>query len=110
MKNEQVVIETKMGRKELTAARLGDELIADIARYQSHPDCKTLWCFAYDPQGYIRNPSGLERDLSKPHGSMGVRVFILGGYILTGEMSNDLKHSRRVRQTMESALPGWVFE
>jgi REase_DpnII-MboI len=39
--------------------------VLDIARYQSHPDCKTLVCFVHDPEGKIANPAGLEGDLSK---------------------------------------------
>jgi len=38
--------------------------LIDIARYQSHPDCRNLVCFVYDPEGKIGNPKGLENDLN----------------------------------------------
>jgi hypothetical protein len=63
LKDEQVVVEIKKTRKTLTDKELGSELIQDIARYQSHPDCRVLVCFVYDPDGLIRNPAGLKNDL-----------------------------------------------
>lgn len=46
----------------MTAKKLGGKLIIDRARYEKHPDCKTLVCFVYDPGGRIENPVGIERD------------------------------------------------
>ncbi|HGW8931526.1 TPA: hypothetical protein ACNRUS_004986, partial [Klebsiella pneumoniae] len=40
-------------------------LLIDSQRYRSHPDCKKLLCFVYDPDGWIANPRGLENDLNK---------------------------------------------
>jgi hypothetical protein len=31
----------------------------------------------YDPGGFVTNPRGLERDLSKKHGELYVEVFIV---------------------------------
>lgn len=76
LKAERKVIETKMGRKNLTEKELGDELNADIARYAKHPDCEELWCFVYDPRGYIANPRGIEVDLSGVREGLGVQVLI----------------------------------
>lgn len=76
LKSEQVVIETKMGRRGLTHSNLGDELIVDIERYSRHPDCKELWCFVYDPEGHVRNPRGIENDLSRKAADLGIRVVI----------------------------------
>jgi hypothetical protein len=76
LKRERIVIETKMAREGLDAKKLGEELIVDIARYATHPDCGTLVCFVYDPAGRIRNPAALEGDLSKTHGELVVRVLI----------------------------------
>jgi hypothetical protein len=76
LKTEQVVIETKKARKGLDAKVLGDELLIDIQRYQAHPDCKTLFCFVYDPEGKIANPTGIENDLSKTHNDLKVLVVI----------------------------------
>ena len=38
-----------------------DELIIDIEHYKVHPQCRTLYCFVYDPDGCIKNPDGLNR-------------------------------------------------
>lgn len=77
LKQEQIAIETKMIRKGLTAKKLGDELIVDIAHYQKHPDCKTLYCFVYDPEERLSNPRGLEIDLTRKHENLDVKVFIM---------------------------------
>jgi hypothetical protein len=73
----ETVVEAKKTRPSLTAGVLGDELLIDIARYQQHPKCKKLYCFVYDPDGYIANPRGVELDLSKQHGELSVRVMIM---------------------------------
>lgn len=71
-----VVIETKRTRNGLDAGKLGEELIVDIARYRSHPNCKTLVCFVYDPEGRLANPRGLEDDLSREEGDLRVIVIV----------------------------------
>lgn len=67
LKKEKTVIEVKMTRESLKDKEIGDQLIVDVERYSSHPDCKRLICFIYDPQGYIYNPDGLKRDLISKH-------------------------------------------
>lgn len=64
LKNEDLIIEVKKTRKNLRAKELGEQLIIDIANYKNHPNCKTLYCFVYDPEGYIANPIGIENDLN----------------------------------------------
>jgi REase_DpnII-MboI len=76
LKAEQVVIETKKTRPGLQAKELGTELLEDIGRYQSHPDCRSLICFICDPDGRVTNPDGLERDLSRSVNQMKVTVVI----------------------------------
>lgn len=76
LKEEQTVIELKKTREKLTDKEVGEQLIIDIARYKSHSDCKTLICFVYDPERRIKNPRGLENDLSKTTDGMIVQVFI----------------------------------
>ena len=61
---EKIVIELKKTRNGLGTKEVGNQLLIDIARYQSHPDCKNLICFIYDPEGKIGNPKGLEHDLN----------------------------------------------
>jgi hypothetical protein len=63
LKSEQIVIEAKKTRKGLAARELGEQLIIDIEKYSKHPDCKSLICFVYDPEGRIANPRGVEIDL-----------------------------------------------
>src|SRR5262249_39670147 len=76
LKKEQIIIEVKMTRPSLKAKELGEQLIIDIARYEKHPDCKMLYCFVYDPNGYIKNPSGIEADLSRSGEPFPVKVYI----------------------------------
>ncbi len=65
LKNEHLVVEIKRTRYTLRDKDMGEQLIVDIAKYREHPDCKTLVCFVYDPEGLISNPIGLENDLSR---------------------------------------------
>lgn len=76
LKTESIIVEVKRTRNKLGAREIGDQLLIDIGRYQAHPDCKTLLCFVYDPDGRIANPRGLETDLSKQVNDMEVRVFV----------------------------------
>lgn len=77
LKNEDIVIEIKKTRKTLKAKDLGQQLIIDIARYKNHPNCKLLYCFVYDPEGYINNPVGIENDLNSDSDEMKVKVKII---------------------------------
>ncbi|MFX0197418.1 MAG: hypothetical protein ACFFCW_14940 [Candidatus Hodarchaeota archaeon] len=63
LKKEQIIIEAKKSRNGLGDREIGEQLIKDIERYSSHTDCKTLICFAYDPESRISNPRGIENDL-----------------------------------------------
>jgi hypothetical protein len=76
LKNEQLVIEVKKTRSGLGAKEAGNQLIEDIARYQTHPDCAMLFCFIYDPDGSIANPRGIEKDLSQERDDLTVQVMI----------------------------------
>jgi len=64
LKEQQTVIEVKRTRVGLDDKELGKQLIIDKAKYKSHPDCKRLICFTYDPDGRILNPKGIENDLN----------------------------------------------
>ena len=76
LKQEQIVVETKKTRKGLGAKEVGEQLIIDIRKYQSHPDCLTLVCFVYDPEGRIANPRGIENDLSSDNNGLVIKVII----------------------------------
>lgn len=77
LKSEKSVIETKFARATLRDKQIGEELLIDIARYASHPDCERLICFVYDPNGFIKNPRGLEIDLSGQHGKILVKAIVV---------------------------------
>lgn len=78
LKNEKIVIEVKKTRSNLKSKQLGEQLIIDIAKYKTHPDCKMLYCFVYDPEGYITNPRGIENDLNdETNENMKVKVKIV---------------------------------
>jgi len=76
LKREATVVEVKKTRPKLGAREVGDQLLIDIGRYHSHPDCSSLVCFVYDPEGRIANPRGLEADLTKQTNGIDVHVFI----------------------------------
>lgn len=77
LKSEKIVIEAKMANNKLTDKLIGEQLIVDMNRYQSHPDCKRLVCFIYDPNGYIKNPFALENDLSGKQNDLDVHVIVV---------------------------------
>lgn len=76
LKDEQIVIEIKKTRKGLQDKQIGDQLIIDIERYKTHPNCKNLLCFVYDPEEKISNPKGLEKDLTKKENGLNVITVI----------------------------------
>lgn len=76
LKDEEIAIEVKMTRQGLKDKELGNQLIIDIAKYQSHSNCKCLYCFVYDPDGIVRNPRGIEKDLESLANGFPVKVFI----------------------------------
>ena len=63
LKEIQTVIEVKKTRPTMTAKSLGEELLVDREKYKTHPDCQKLYCFVYDPDGYLGNPVGIKHDL-----------------------------------------------
>jgi hypothetical protein len=76
LKREQVVVEVKMTRKGLDQKALIVQLTEDKERYRSHPDCRALVCFIYDPTGVCDNPSALESDLSVTDGEFRVSIVV----------------------------------
>lgn len=77
LKDEKIIIEVKKTRPTLKAKDVGEELIVDAQRYRTHPDCKKLLCFVYDPEGWISNPRGLENDLNKKEDDFEIKVLIV---------------------------------
>jgi hypothetical protein len=77
LKAERIVVETKMTRPGLGAREVGEELIVDIERYRSHPDCAALVALVYDPDRRIKNRRTLESDLSGTRDGLVVRVLVV---------------------------------
>lgn len=77
LSQERIVMEVKKTRAGLGDKAVGEQLAVDIARYKKHPDFETLVCFVYDPEGKIKNPTGLISDLEGlSTDGRKVRVFI----------------------------------
>lgn len=74
LRREGVGVEAKCTRDNLGDAEVGAELAVDVVRYQKHPDCRSLFCFVYDPEHRIKNPRGLEDDLTSDKYGMPVVV------------------------------------
>jgi hypothetical protein len=78
LKLENIGIEVKMTSEKLRDKKIGDQLLADIGRFKSHPNCKTLVLFIYDKGDFIRNKAGLKRDLEKQRTTeMDIKVYIV---------------------------------
>lgn len=73
---EELVVEAKMTRKNLGQRDLTSQLAEDKERYKSHPHCRTLICFVYDPDGYCDQPTALETDLSETTARMKIIVIV----------------------------------
>lgn len=76
LKSDGIGIEIKKSRETLKAKELGEQLIIDIERYGAYSDIQDLYCFVYDPNGWIENPRGLENDLSGSRDDLNVIVRI----------------------------------
>ena len=76
LKNERILVETKRTRKGLADKGIGEELAVDIERYRGHPDLDVLFCFVYDPEHRIRNPTGIQGDLGREESGLSVEVSI----------------------------------
>lgn len=76
LKNESVLVETKMTRDGLNDRKLGEGLIIDVAHYKQMRGCQALVCLVYDPEHRLKNPRGIENDLSKVTDGLGVTVLI----------------------------------
>lgn len=75
LKTEKIIIEVKKTRKDLKDKHLWEQLIIDISNYKKHNDCELLVCFVYDPENFIKNPRGIEKDLEETK-DLKVKVYI----------------------------------
>lgn len=76
LKDEKILIETKFATSKLKDKEIGEQLIIDIERYKGHQDCEYLVCFVYDPNFNIKNPYGLEKDLSGKKDNLNIKIYI----------------------------------
>jgi hypothetical protein len=74
--NEKIIIEIKRTRSRLKDKEIGEQLIIDIERYKTHPKCRKMICFIYDPEELLRNPKGLQNDLECSENEFSVRMII----------------------------------
>lgn len=72
-----IALELKHARESLSNKALGDQLIVDVSHYRTHGSVRSLVCLVFDEEGYVDNPRGIERDLSKIHEDLVVTVRIL---------------------------------
>jgi len=77
LKKEKLVIEVKKTRNNMTDTSLGNDLIIDRDHYRKHPDCKTLFCFIYDPDNFLKNPEGIKNDLNETLNGFETKVYIV---------------------------------
>jgi len=73
LKEEKIVLESKYN---LSGKEIRNQLLEDIAQYSRHPDCETLACFVYDPEGIVKNPRGLEHDL-EAQSNKNLRIIVM---------------------------------
>ncbi len=76
IEREQIAITVKRTRQGFGAKEIADQLPVDFQQHAAHPDCKTLLCFVYDPEGRIGNPRGLEVELKRECGGRTLEVLI----------------------------------
>jgi hypothetical protein len=76
LSDEEILIETKMIGKNLSEKKLSEQLIIDKERYKSHPKCKYVYCFVYDPSLMLENPNGIENDLNEKSAKYEFKVYI----------------------------------
>lgn len=72
----RIVIQAKKTKPGLGAKEITNQVAADVEHYSTHPNCQTLFCFVYDPEGRIGDPRGLEASLSGASHGMRVEVQI----------------------------------
>ena len=62
-----LAVELKHTGKAMADSTVGEQLIIDRERYQTHKDVTHLIVLVFDHDGHLRNPRGLESDLQRDH-------------------------------------------
>jgi hypothetical protein len=76
LEREGIVVQVKRTKHGFGPKEINSQLAIDIQHYITHPVCKTLFCFIYDPEGRIGNPRGLEAKLTGEIAGHRVEVLI----------------------------------
>lgn len=76
LKEEGVVIIAKKTKQGIGVKALTHQVSIDFERYGTHPDCRLMFCFIYDPEGRIGHPKGLEGDLTLNYNGRRVEALI----------------------------------
>ena len=61
---EGIMIETKISSDNNKDKEIGEQITVDIKRYTANKDIKKIYFFVYNPNYKLKNPRGLEDDLS----------------------------------------------
>lgn len=76
LKEDGVVIIAKKTRQGVGVKALTHQVSVDFEQYGTHPECKLMFCFIYDPEGRIGHPKGLEADLTLNYNGRRVEALI----------------------------------
>jgi hypothetical protein len=76
LKNEGVVIIAKKTKQGIGVKALTHQVSVDFEQYGTHPECKLMFCFIYDPEGRIGHPKGLEADLTLNYNGRRVEALV----------------------------------
>jgi hypothetical protein len=76
LKDEGVVIIAKKTKQGIGVKALTHQISVDFEQYGTHPDCKLMFCFIYDPEGRIGHPKGLEGDLTLNYNGRRIEALI----------------------------------
>lgn len=73
---ERIALVIKRTKPGLGGREIKSQLEIDAQRYSGRPDCATLFCFVYDPEGRIANPREFEAGLTEESDTGAIAVQI----------------------------------
>lgn len=76
LRDFELAIELKYAHDSMTSKSLGEELLVDRERYSAKNGVRHLLCLVFDHDGRLRNPRGLEGDLSRVSSLDGLAVTV----------------------------------
>jgi len=75
---ERIMCTLKHTSLDLRRPQLEQQLQTDADFYRAAPECRSLWVYIYDPQGYLREPRHLEAIWSRCDDERELRCVISG--------------------------------